>query len=177
MKNKDFGRLIKHGACAITRVCHFKEQKRSIVVLRFCEYDAVFSSIMRFKNFWDYVPTRRDYMKTFKAFLIAGPRKKMCKQYLTNLDKAKITGISLTWLVNNIIGFYLLTGYGYAEERPERSWGFCTKTGGNLFSLVLPVLGKTNALGVRIFFCKLSFCGKIYIFQGRAFVLPSYNIS
>ena len=27
---------------------------------------------------------------------IAGPRKKMCKQYLTNLDKAKITGISLT---------------------------------------------------------------------------------
>ena len=82
---------------------------------------------------------------------IAGPRKKMCKQYLTNLDKAKITGISLTWLVNNIIGFYLLTGYGYAEERPERSWGFCTKTGGNLFSLVLPVLGKTNALnfGVR----------------------------
>ena len=31
--------------------------------------------------------------------------------------------------------------------------------------------------GVRIFFCKLSFCGKIYIFQGRAFVLPSYNIS
>ncbi len=25
-----------------------------------------------------------------------GPRKKMCKQYLTNLDKAKITGISLT---------------------------------------------------------------------------------
>ena len=33
------------------RVCHFKEQKRSIVVLRFCEYDAVFSSIMRFKNF------------------------------------------------------------------------------------------------------------------------------
>ena len=36
---------------AITRVCHFKEQKRSIVVLRFCEYDAVFSSIMRFKNF------------------------------------------------------------------------------------------------------------------------------
>lgn len=32
-------------------------------------------------------------------------------------------------------------------------------------------------LGVRIFFCKLSFCGKIYIFQGRAFVLPSYNIS
>ena len=27
-------------------------------------------------------------------------------------------------------------------------------------------------VGVRIFFCKLSFCGKIYIFQGRAFVLP-----
>ena len=26
----------------------------------------------------------------------AGPRKKMCKQYLTNLDKVKITGISLT---------------------------------------------------------------------------------
>ena len=25
-----------------------------------------------------------------------GPRKKMCKQYLTNLDKVKITGISLT---------------------------------------------------------------------------------
>ena len=25
-----------------------------------------------------------------------GPRKKLCKQYLTNLDKAKITGISLT---------------------------------------------------------------------------------
>ena len=35
----------------------------------------------------------------------------------------------------------------------------------------------TTALGVRIFFCKLSICGKIYIFQGRAFVLPSYNIS
>ena len=50
-----------------------------------------------------------------------GPRKKMCKQYLTNLDKAKITGISLTRLVNNTIGFYLSTGYGYAEERPERS--------------------------------------------------------
>ena len=27
---------------------------------------------------------------------IVGPRKKMCKQYLTNLDKVKITGISLT---------------------------------------------------------------------------------
>ena len=25
-----------------------------------------------------------------------GPRKKMCKQYLTNLDKVKITDISLT---------------------------------------------------------------------------------
>ena len=34
-----------------------------------------------------------------------------------------------------------------------------------------------NFWGVRNFFCKLSFCGKIYIFQGRAFVLPSYNIS
>ena len=28
--------------------------------------------------------------------MFGGPRKKLCKQYLTNLDKAKITGISLT---------------------------------------------------------------------------------
>ena len=38
-------------------------------------------------------------------------------------------------------------------------------------------LSRIVQSGVRIFFCKLSFCGKIYIFQGRAFVLPSYNIS
>ena len=36
--------------------------------------------------------------KEFWVFfrLHEGPRKKLCKQYLTNLDKAKITGISLT---------------------------------------------------------------------------------
>ena len=70
----------------------------------------------------------------------SGLRKKLCKQYLTKLDKAKITGISLIKSVNNIIGFYLKTGYGNAEEQPERSCGFCTETGGDFSLLVLPVI-------------------------------------
>ena len=48
------------------------------------------------------------------------------------------------------VGFFLKTGYGNAEEQPERSCGFCTKTGGDFSSLVLSVLRKTNALNFRV---------------------------
>lgn len=41
------------------------------------------------------------------------------------------------------IDFFLKTGYGNAEEQSKRSCGFCTKTGGDFSSLVLPVLGKS----------------------------------
>lgn len=58
----------------------------------------------------------------------------MCKQYLTKLATAKITGINLLQIVNNIIGFYPKTGYGNAEEQPERYWGFYTETGGELIA-------------------------------------------
>ena len=74
----------------------------------------------------------------------------LCKQYLTTFDKVKITGISLIKSVNNNYWFYLKTGYGNAEEQPERSCGFCTETGGDFSSLVLPVLGKTNALNFGV---------------------------
>ena len=45
---------------------------------------------------------------------------------------------------------YGKTGYGNAEERPERSCGFCTGTGGDFSLLALPVLGKTNALNFGV---------------------------
>ena len=45
-----------------------------------------------------------------------GSAEKLCKQYLTRLDKAKFTGISLLYFVNNTIGFYHKTGYSSTEE-------------------------------------------------------------
>ncbi len=72
----------------------------------------------------------------------------MCKQSLTKLAMAKITGINSLQIVNNIIGFCPKTGYGNAREQPERYWGFYTETGGDNSSLVLPVSGKTNALNL-----------------------------
>ena len=49
------------------------------------------------------------------------------------------------------IGSFLKTGYGFDEDQPELSCGFCTKTGDDFSSLVLSVSEKTNALdfGVR----------------------------
>ena len=42
------------------------------------------------------VEKAKKIIKWYFIIALGGPRKKMCKQYLTNLDKVKITGISLT---------------------------------------------------------------------------------